>query len=515
MSYPLNQSIGPEHSPLLAQQEVAGIKAASDEKWYLADSELHGTGIFAGKNYEAGEVVAVAATEGGNDEWGSKIWNLTTASRYCNHQSHTNVTIDQDGLGKFMLVTTKPVEEDKEFFANYRDITKKFGRRVRVLWDGVDIPTSDLEDFIELEKESEYQVAADLQGFIDRSELMGSRGRALKYGRPEPEGRDYDRVVFTDDAEDQQALMKNLREVAKIKGYKQHERPDGFLTISGDNQDLSVYPTSKRDKIYNAWELIEGGMSKDEAWDQIAKEDDVYVQSAVPAASRELVMKHGLLSSQALLDNPEALKAFLSDRKGTDWEEDEEAFKQRIGEKLKDTFWGDAVKGPSVFFGDPDPDKITDVHPMRKLKAETVRVNLSKLLRDYPKTRIAGTELQPYDPEGPEHQGHLRHYDIDMDKVREYAATDPKELWQHYDEPDGVRYASNVPHAQIITPSGGIPPEYLEFQQKEARDKAKFVHSCCGEPSGKCAGCSEGSVLLPKDEYEKAGDRSSRDKADS
>ena len=94
----------------------------------------------------------------------------------------------------------------------------------------------------------------------------------LKYGRPEPEGRDYDRVVFTDDAEDQQALMENLREVAKIKGYKQHERPDGFLTVSGDNQDLSVYPTSKRDKIYNAWELIEGGMSKDEAWDQIAKE---------------------------------------------------------------------------------------------------------------------------------------------------------------------------------------------------------------------------------------------------
>jgi 8-oxo-dGTP pyrophosphatase MutT (NUDIX family) len=116
------------------------------------------------------------------------------------------------------------------------------------------------------------EAAVGLQGFMDRSELMGSRGRALKYGRPEPEGRDYDRVVFTDDAEDQQALMKNLREVAKVKGYKQHERPDGFLTVSGDNQDLSVYPTSKRDKIYNAWELIEGGMSKDEAWDQIAKE---------------------------------------------------------------------------------------------------------------------------------------------------------------------------------------------------------------------------------------------------
>ena len=195
--------------------------------------------------------------------------------------------------------------------------------------------------------------------------------------------------------------------------------------------------------------------------------DDVYVQSAVPAASRALVKKHGLLSSQALVNNPEALEAFLADRAGTDWEEDEETFKKRVEEELKDAFWGTSMKGPSVFFGDPDPEKITDVHPIRKLKAETLRINLSKLLRDHPKTRIAGTELVPWDPEGPEAQGHLQHYDIDLDKVREYVATDPKELWKHYDDPEGTNYASDVPHAQIITPSGGIPSEYLDFGGNE------------------------------------------------
>ena len=277
-------------------------------------------------------------------------------------------------------------------------------------------------------------------------------------------------MVFSDDADEQAKYLKLLRQLGTA-GYKLHDRPGGFLTASGNNTDLSVYPTSKRDDIHKAWELIEGGMSKDDAWEQVEKEKDVYVQSAVPAASRDLVKKHGLLSSQALLNNPEALEAFLGDRAGTDWEEDEEAFKQRIAEKLKDTLWGDSMKGPSVFFGDPDPEKITDAHPMRKLKAETIRVNLSKLMRDYPKTRIAGTELQPYDPEGPEHQGDLRHYDIDMDKVREYAATDPKELWKHYDNPEGTRYASDVPHAQIITPSGGIPSEYLDFGEKEAEEE--------------------------------------------
>ena len=209
--------------------------------------------------------------------------------------------------------------------------------------------------------------------------------------------------------------------------------------------------------------------------------DDVYVQSAVPAASRALVKKHGLLSAQALLDNPEALEAVLGSREGTDWEEDEETFKKRIDEKLKDTLWGDSMKGPSVFFGEPDSEKITDVHPMRKLKAEMLRVNLSKLLRDHPKTRIAGTELQPYDPEGPEHQGDLRHYDIDLDKVREYAAMDPKELWKHYDEPEGVSYAGNVPHAQLITSSGGIAPEYLDFGEKKAEDEENWYVATSGK----------------------------------
>ena len=45
---------------------------------------------------------------------------------------------------------------------------------------------------------------------------------------------------------------------------------------------------------------------------------------------------------------------------------------------------------------------------------------------------------------------------------REYTQTDPKELWQHYNDPNYEYYAANVPHAQIVTPSGVIPPEYLE-----------------------------------------------------
>jgi hypothetical protein len=197
------------------------------------------------------------------------------------------------------------------------------------------------------------------------------------------------------------------------------------------------------------------------SWQKEMLDDDVQVLSAIPPGTRELVEKHGLLSSEALLNNPEVLKAVLANRKGTDWEDTEEEFRARVAEKLMDKFWGTSMKGPSVFFGEPDPDKITDKHPMSKLKSEVIKINLSKLLRDHPDTRISGTELVPYDPEGPEHQGDKRHKDIDMDKVREYAAMSPEELWKHYNNPEGTRYASDVPHAQIITPSGVIPSKYI------------------------------------------------------
>lgn len=109
-----------------------------------------------------------------------------------------------------------------------------------------------------------------LKSILENAELMGSRGRARKYGRPEPEDRDHDYVVFSDDADEQAKYLKLLRQLGTA-GYKLHDRPGGFLTASGNNTDLSVYPTSKRDDIHKAWELIEGGMSKDDAWEQVEK----------------------------------------------------------------------------------------------------------------------------------------------------------------------------------------------------------------------------------------------------
>lgn len=115
------------------------------------------------------------------------------------------------------------------------------------------------------------QGLADVDQFLPHSQLMGSRGRAMKYGRPQPEGRDYDYVAFTDDQQKQRELMRLLRNLAP-SGYRLIDRPGGFLTASSNNMDLSVYPTAKQTDIYKAWELQENGLSKDEAWAQIDAE---------------------------------------------------------------------------------------------------------------------------------------------------------------------------------------------------------------------------------------------------
>ena len=233
--------------------------------------------------------------------------------------------------------------------------------------------------------------------------------------------------------------------------------PSNWRVVSRDTN------RSKKDKLAEA--IV----------DRAPAEQDVYVQSAVPTKYIDLVKRKGLASQKAIAEDPELLKAFL-DIRGLS----EDQFRSELAEKL-DHWHADAVSGPSVFFTSPDPDKVSDPrHFINKFETSPVKINLSRLIKDIPDTRIAGSELVPYDPEGPEHQGDIRHRDITLEQAAEYARTDPKELWKNY-KPEyvGKYYAADVPHAQIVTPSGVIPPEYLEVEKapEEVPDLNKWIKS--------------------------------------
>lgn len=124
------------------------LKLAGGDNWYTAKSDIQGQGVFAGRDYEAGDVIDIAMHADGEDEFGAKIWNLTTLARYCNHQNNCNVEIRRDG-DVFNLVAAKPIEQDEELVSDYRQVTRAVGPHSRMLWAGEDIPTTDLEDYTE------------------------------------------------------------------------------------------------------------------------------------------------------------------------------------------------------------------------------------------------------------------------------------------------------------------------------------------------------------------------------
>lgn len=217
--------------------------------------------------------------------------------------------------------------------------------------------------------------------------------------------------------------------------------------------------------------------------------NDLSVLTAVPKQNLDIIMRKGLYSQKAMLDDPEVMAAFLAQRNAdkawkNDEQYDEKRFREQYDKRLELMEGDDApLAGPSVFFTEPDPDKVSDPrHFVNKFDTQKLRVNLSKLLQDIPETRIQGAELIPFpdnamsmSDEEWEPIAKQRQRDLSPEEVAEYIAIDPKELWKHYPETAiGKQYAANVPHAFIRTPSGIIPPEYLEKVEKTSEAKRLY-----------------------------------------
>ena len=136
--------------PALAQRLPVEKQAAADD-WYIGDSDIQGQGVFAGRDFDAGEVIGVAMTAGDNDDWDSKIWNLTLLARKCNHQTNSNNVEIKKKDDQFDLVALKPISQDDELVSSYYQVSRAIGPHSRMMWDGEDVPSSDFEDFIEKE----------------------------------------------------------------------------------------------------------------------------------------------------------------------------------------------------------------------------------------------------------------------------------------------------------------------------------------------------------------------------
>jgi hypothetical protein len=127
------------------------VKSASQQAgWYMGESEIAGQGIFASRDYPPDAVIGVGLTDGGKDELGVQIWNLTELARYCNHQTRANAKLVRDG-DLYHLVASRPITQDEEIVADYAQVSRAIGPYARMLWDGKPIPTKDLSEFTERE----------------------------------------------------------------------------------------------------------------------------------------------------------------------------------------------------------------------------------------------------------------------------------------------------------------------------------------------------------------------------
>lgn len=225
---------------------------------------------------------------------------------------------------------------------------------------------------------------------------------------------------------------------------------------------------------------------KEAAMMKLGASRDMSLITHVPTAALDYIRAGGLLSGDELA-KPENRHLLELARPG------DEAEKWLYGRQLQmeETPWTDSYKGPSAFFGEPDPDKIHDKHPSRRFATVPVRILLSKLMADIPSTRVRGSELTTYAGDEvydkmseDEKDAHVlaRHRDLDGSDIRKLiaAAKNPKEFWKHNNDPEGKRYAADVPHAQVVVPGGRIHPRYLDFGDSPKppayREGGSFTH---------------------------------------
>lgn len=201
--------------------------------------------------------------------------------------------------------------------------------------------------------------------------------------------------------------------------------------------------------------------------------DSLEVYVAITPESVDSVMSDGLLNAVTLIKDEEKVAMARPDPKE----------RKEFIESVKKNIDTDGYNGISVFFGEPDWDKITDEHFIKKWNLEIYKVDLGRFLKDYPESSVKGVELLPII------SGYENMSDEDYDKVIEemgydiscgwedtkrkvlsrediwkFGSRDPKEMWKWYDidEHAGEYYAANVPHGFIMSEIGKIPAEYIE-----------------------------------------------------
>lgn len=139
--------------------------------------------------------------------------------------------------------------------------------------------------------------------------------------------------------------------------------------------------------------------------------------------------------------------------------EDRETWLCSFKEFAGDPVFGVVYTGPNIFFSLPDSTRLGDRIRARRLVP--FEIDLHGLLEDEPGLRVRGLELEPYRSTMSDDAFNSRERDLSREDLHQVAARSSTDLWQHHDPEDVDHYASDVPHAVIVTPR--IEGKYLRL----------------------------------------------------
>lgn len=182
---------------------------------------------------------------------------------------------------------------------------------------------------------------------------------------------------------------------------------------------------------------------------------EVIIYTFVPRDALESIKTKGLLSSAALIKDKKALSIARPGK--------ENKFIEKVEKDLSDPETKSLAEGVSGFFTLPDWTKITKKHNISKLKLVPISINLSKLMKDKPGTKLIGVELSVYRDEMSDEEFDDRQKELSLKEVTNYTTQSPTDLWKGYDVTNSTHYASDVPHLIIATPNGKIDAKYINF----------------------------------------------------
>ena len=245
---------------------------------------------------------------------------------------------------------------------------------------------------------------------------------------------------------------------------------------------LSDMPMKQQQRLFKALKSGRGFLAP--VVDKLASaavEAPMNLYSYIPNGSIEHVKKHGLLSGNELAkpENRHLLDIARPDGDADRWLKERDA-------RLAKSPWTNSYNGPSAFFGDIDAEKIHDKHPIKKFNTTRAVIKLRELLRDYPATKMEGSELIPFsdttydalDEKGRNEFVNKRHHTLSLDEIKALLTRgqNPKDMWKDFKDTEGKYYASDVPHAQVVTPMGKIPSKYIKFGEADmGKDAVGFT----------------------------------------